>query len=221
MRIYLNATGLRTMLLLTVFFLGMASGIATVSFSGDFYNSDYSTSISESGENVNVAGFAIVMPAEKVDEYPYSILAGSSMCANQAEAETKFSSIISASGNGKSFSTSAMLQEDPEIAPVLCSRWSYSVALGDAATLNGQEINKLDQTMEISSIPGFGTYPSSSYLHPSVTTGIVSNAFDENGRQLFPTEYIPPSSFTYPLTLGVYYTPGAHFKNVLEMHVEW
>ncbi|OPY51702.1 MAG: hypothetical protein A4E48_01458 [Methanosaeta sp. PtaU1.Bin060] len=222
MRGDLKTASLRALLLLMASILGMISGTSTVSFSGDFQNSDSSTSISESGENVNVAGFVMMMPAYGVNDYPYSILAGGSMAANQVAADTNFSASISASGDGKTVSTNIMLQEDAGIAPVLCPKWKYSLALGDTATLNGEGINTLDQVMDISTISGFGTYPTSPNLHPTVTTGIYYNAFDENGRPIFPTQYVPnPTEFSYPLTLGVYYTPGAHFKNVLDMHVKW
>ena len=209
------------MLFFMAFLLVLQSGMAKVSISGDFYNSEDSTSIAESVENADAAGYAILMPSEGNDQYPYSILAGSSATANQANATTEISSSISASGKGKSFKTHAMIKEDAGIAPVLSSNWGYSLALGDTATLNGPEVCSLDQVINIASIPGYGTYPTSINLHPTVTTGITSQGFDQNGHPLFDTQYVPPLTFGYPLTLGVYYTPGAHFENKLKMQVKW
>jgi hypothetical protein len=214
-----NIVAHRAILFLMVLLLGLPSGIATVSFSGDFYNSEYSTSISESAENVNAAGYAILMPSEGSEQYPYSILAGSGACANQVNASAEFSSSISASGLGKSFSTQAMLQEDAGVAPVLSSKWRYSLALGDRASMNGPEICALDQVINIDSIPGYGTYLTSINLHPTATTGIVSRGFDQTGHLLIGPEYVPIES--YPATFGVYYTSGTHFENELTMHFKW
>jgi len=216
-----SITGHRAMLFFMAFLLVLQSGMATVSISGDFYNSEDSTSISESVQNANAAGYVILMPSEGDEQYPYSILAGSSACAGQTNATSEISTSISASGRGRSFKTHAMIQEDAEIAPILSSNWGYSLALGDTAALNGPEVCSLDQVINIASIPGYGTYPTSINLHPSATTGIISQGFDQNGHPLFDTQYVPPLTFGYPLTLGVYYTPGAHFENKLKMNVKW
>lgn len=203
-------------------FAVIALGMATVSISGDFYNSDYSTSLTEVGENVNSAGYVVLTPSGGLEGYPYSILASGSACANQVNgSDADFSSSISVAGKGKSFSTNAMIHEDAEIAPVLASKWSYSTALGDTASLNGVEGCSLGQEMTIATISGYFTYPTSAHLHPSVTTGIVSKGFDENGRTLLHTQFVPSLSFGYPLTLAVYFTPGAHVENVLKMNVKW
>ncbi len=219
----LNIVGHRITLFLVALLLGITTGIATVSISGDFYNADDSTSFTEIGENVNTAGCVLLMPSGGFDQFPYSIYASGSASTNQVAAPVKFSASVSASGDGKSFSTNAMLTEDAGIAPVLNSKWSYSTTLGGTARLNGIEENSFDQVLNIATVTGYGTFPTSSNYHPSATGGVTSRGFDDNGKPLFDTQYLPPleSGFGYPLTVGVYYAPGAHFENKMELHVKW
>lgn len=217
----LNIAVRRTLRILMAFLLCLTLGTATVSISGDFYNSDYSTSITEIEENANSAGYAILTPSGGIDGFPYSILAAGTACANQVESPVKFKASVSASGKGKSVQSDAMFVEDAEIAPVLLTKWNYKAALGDTASQNGEEICTLDEFLNMASIPGWSTYPTSAHLDPSASAGIVSRAFDENGN-LFDKKYIPPwPKFDYPLTIGVIKTEGIHFENIMEMHAKW
>jgi len=221
----INIARLRVLVPLTIYFFIVMIGAATVSFSGTFYDSDYSTGISESEDNANSAGFAAIMPSGGLDGTPYSIWAGGSACANSGNAPTKFSSTITASSKGKTVDTSAKIREDPELKPVLSEKWNYETILGNTAQGNGEAQCFLSQSIDAMSIPGYLTYPTSANIHPTTTVGITFQAFSKNGTPLFDTKHVPPwNEFGEPLlTLGVWPSEykNVYMDNKLVMNTNW
>ena len=220
-----NIVSLRVLVPLMIYFLIVMIGAATVSLSGTFYNSDYSTGISQSEENANSAGFVVIMPSGGLDGCPYSIWAGGSACANGGNAPTKFSSFITASGKGKTVATSANIREDPELKPVLSEKWNYETILGNTAQGNGEVQCTLSQSIDVKSAPGYLTYPTSANIHPTTTVGMTFQAFGKNGTSLFDIKYVPPwNEFGEPLlSLGVWPTEykNVYMDNKLEMNTKW
>jgi hypothetical protein len=203
---YLEEKSCRIALALIGVYLLALTGDATVSMSGDFHNSDYELSLSESMDNANFAGSIELLPYSGFDDLPYSIFATGSGDPNGRQATTEHSSQLAASGNGKTVVADSMLQEDPNIKAVLDINWGHQVIMGD---LNQE--NSLYQFTNLKSHPGYLTFPTSSTLD-SVTTGMTLQAVDDSGQPLFDKIYVPGPEFGEPrITLSVM---KSEYKNV-------
>jgi len=197
--------------LFLAFLLYIIVGSATVSISGQFYNSLDSLSLSETVNNANSVGNVCLLPSG--DNHIYSIDASESGTSNipngtftNAAVKTERDLSLVASTQGNKVVSKSVLNADAGILPFIRESWSYGVTLGLIGDNSaGSVSNQINQMIDIRSIPGVWTYVTSGNIYPTVTTGMITNAYDANGHQLFPTKYVPPwSAFGEPqLSLGV------------------
>lgn len=214
-----------TLLSLIVFFPCIMAGTATVSISGEFHNPDSSLSIFESDTNANSAGSITLEPYGGYGDSTFSIKLSGTGVSNSGNANTTHSLRLQASSGGKTVVTESSLVEDAAIKPALSEKWGYGAVLGSNAAYS--EGSTLDQMIDIKTVPGYLTFPTSPTVHPSTTTSIILDAFDANGRRIFGPKYVPPwKEFGEPrLTLAVW--PEAeeykdvYMDNLLVMKTRW
>jgi hypothetical protein len=202
-----------------IFFILLASispCIASAEFSGTFYNSEYSYSISEECDNTYSAGSIKLLPFEGFDGYPYAILATSEGCSIGGSADAKHSIGISASGNGKTVTAKSTLTEDSKLRGAVSSKWGHEMTLGGECSLH--------LFTSVSSMPGYLTYPTSSGVD-SISAGMTLEAFERTGQLLFDKKYVPSSEFgDFPLVLGVAKSPlypDVYIENKLDIYADW
>jgi hypothetical protein len=203
-------------ILLVVLVAGVSPCSATSTFSGNFYNSESSLSVSELVYNTNAAGSIKLLPFDGFDEYPFAIQATSKGNSNGGSADAKHFTSISASGNGKTVNTDSILTEDAALRGTISSNWEHEVTLGEECSLH------LSTT--IRSKPGYLTYPTAPSLD-SITAGMTLQPFDNSGLPLFDKKYVPPPEFgDFPLVLGVMKSPlypDVYMENILDISAHW
>jgi hypothetical protein len=207
---------LNKIILIAIFIGGISPCIASVTFSGGFYNSESSFSVSEFCDNAKAVGSIKLLPFDGFDEYPFSIQATSKGNSLGGSADAKHSTSITASTKGKTVNTESVLTEDAALRGAVSSTWGHEVTMGEKSSLH--------LFTDVISLPGFLTFPTSSAVD-SITAGMTLEAFDKSGLPLFEKKMVPPPEFgDFPLVLGVMKSPkypNVCMENKLNIFANW
>jgi hypothetical protein len=194
-------------------------GDSTAGVSGSFYNSDYSMSFGEEGQNANWGGVVQLLPYAGYCEFPHAIYFESSGNPNSNSGLTKFSSTVSASNHMKTAASTSILEEDPSIKPYLSVKFGHEVALGSTS---GGDCSLTDH-ITIESKPGYLTFPSGRGIS-SITAGMTLEGSSSVGIPLFDKKYMPPAEFgDFPVTFGVMKSEydDVYMKNSFSANMKW